>query len=69
MNNSNQDYLRERLKEVRDTHGTTFSFIAEKLGVSRAIISLFVAGKRGISDENEIKLKKFLNETFPKKED
>lgn len=65
----NQDDLRERLKEVREEYGTTYSFIAKELGVNRAIISLFVAEKRGMSLTNEIKLRELLKTTFPKKED
>lgn len=65
----NQEDLRERLKEIREEYGTTFSFIAKELEVHRAIISLFVASKRGLSLTNEIKLRKYITETFPKKED
>ena len=64
---NNQEDLRERLMEVREEYGTTFSFIADKIGVNRAIISLFVAGNRGISLTNEINLRELLKTTFPKK--
>lgn len=68
MRDNNQQDLRERLEEIRKEYGTTFSFMAQAIKVHRATISLFVAGKRGMSLDNEIKLRKYLNETFPKKE-
>ena len=69
MKQNIQDDIKQRLLEVRKEYGTTFAFIAKELNIHRAMISMFVAGSRGLSLTNEIKLRKYLNETFPKKED
>lgn len=69
MRKNNQEDIKQRLLEVRKEYGTTYAFIAKELNIHRAVISLFVAGSRGLSLTNEIKLREYLNETFPKKED
>jgi transcriptional regulator with XRE-family HTH domain len=64
-----QEDLREKLKEIRRDYGTTYSFIAKEIGVNRAIISMLISGSRGLSLTNEIKLRQYIAEKFPNKED
>jgi plasmid maintenance system antidote protein VapI len=61
-----QEKLRKRLLEIKETYGTTFSFIAKEIGVHRSTISLFVANNRNLPKPIEIKLEQFLNKKFNK---
>lgn len=56
-----QEDLRNNLKHIHEKYYVPYSRIASDIGVSGAFISLFVSGKRNISDETADKLTLLLN--------
>jgi transposase len=59
-----QEDLRERIIKLKQTKGTPYSFIAEKIGISRSLVSKFVSHKRKIPVYVIDKLTKFLDESL-----
>ena len=50
----------EYKKLIRDK-GLKQNFIAQKIGVSKTMMSLFLSEKRNLSPENKLKLHRILN--------
>jgi len=50
----------EYKKLIRDK-GLKQNFIAQKIGVSKTMMSLFLSGKRNLSPENKLKLHRILD--------
>lgn len=56
--------LREKIIRLKETKGTTYTFIAKRIGVSRSAVSLFVSNKRKIPTYVIDKLIEFLDEAL-----
>lgn len=52
---------RERLKKYISENGVRQDFIAQKIGVSKAMITLYLQNKRNLSQDNEKRLQNFLD--------
>ena len=52
--------MREKLKIYLQETGTKQKWIAQKLGISESLLSLFIKGDRELSYNNAIKLKKLI---------
>jgi transcriptional regulator with XRE-family HTH domain len=48
-------------RKIIDQKGLKHKYIAEKIGVSKAMLSLFLSGQRNLSQEKKMKLNKILN--------
>jgi Helix-turn-helix. len=59
-----EEDLRNKLIKLKETKGTPYSFVADKIGISRAAVSLFVSRKRKIPVYSIDKLIKFLDESL-----
>lgn len=55
------DTVRERLKEHIDRYGIMQKFVANKVSVSKASMSMFLADKRNLTSDILNKIEEFLN--------
>jgi len=55
------DDLADRLSQIMTERGLKASEIADSTGITRPVISRYIANKSGISAENLIKLSQYLN--------
>ena len=55
------DDLADRLREIMTQNGLKASEIADGAGITRPVMSRYIANKSGISAENLIKLSQYLN--------
>lgn len=56
--------LREKIIKLKETKGTTYTFIAKRIGISRSAVSLFISDKRRLPVYSIDKLIKFLDEAL-----
>lgn len=54
--------IRNRLKQMMIKYGTSCAFIGNNVGVSKAMINMFLKEKRNLSENLEKKLDEFLKE-------
>ena len=55
------DDLADRLNQIMDQKGIKASQIADATGITRPVMSRYLANRSGISSENLIKLSQYLN--------
>lgn len=54
------EFLRNEVKAIKEKYGITYQVMAKNSGINKSSFTKFVGGFRGLSEENQKKLKEYV---------
>ena len=62
------DFIRAKLKEIKEEQGINFNYFAKQIGIKESSFYNFTSGKRGLSEKRqkllEIQIRRFEKNVF-----